>query len=614
MCGIAGWVDWERDLRHQQQVLRAMADALAHRGPDAEGAWVSARAGLVHRRLIVIDPEGGVQPMVRTKGEQAYVLVYNGELYNTAELQHELTARGHRLLTRSDTEALLLSYLEWGPACVERLNGIFAFAIWDAAKEELFLARDRLGVKPLFFAQRGSSFLFASELKSLLAHPAVEPEIDAEGLAEIFVMGPSRTPGHGVFRHVRELKPGWQMFVSRHRVLERPYWRLESAPHPDDFPTTVARVRELVQDAVERQLISDVPICTLLSGGLDSSTITAFAAGALTRDGRGPLHTWSIDYVDNDRYFRPTAFQPNPDAPWVARVSNALGTVHHTVFIDTPDLVAALRDAVVARDLPGMADVDASLLLFSRAIKEKATVGLSGECADEVFGGYPWFYREEAQRAKTFPWMRNLPARIRLFSRELVDLVQPETYLARRYQEALDEVPRLPGEPPQDAKVRELFYLNLTRWMPTLLDRKDRMSMAAGLELRVPFCDHRIVEYLWNVPWAMKFYQQREKGLLRHALAGVLPASVLWRKKSPYPKTHHPLYWETVKRLVLSILEDPASPLRPFVNATAIREWAEQDPSAPELPLFGQLMGRPQFFAYLVQVDHWMRTYNVRVV
>jgi Asparagine synthase (glutamine-hydrolyzing) len=326
------------------------------------------------------------------------------------------------------------------------------------------------------------------------------------------------------------------------------------------------------------------------------------------------LHTWSIDYVDNDRYFRPTAFQPNPDAPWVTRVSNALGTVHHTVFIDTPDLVAALRDAVVARDLPGMADVDASLLLFSRAIKEKATVGLSGECADEVFGGYPWFYREETQRAKTFPWMRNLPARIRLFSRELVDLVQPETYLDRRYQEALDEVPRLPGEPPQDAKVRELFYLNLTRWMPTLLDRKDRMSMAAGLELRVPFCDHRIVEYLWNVPWAMKFYQQREKGLLRHALAGVLPANVLWRKKSPYPKTYHPLYWETVKRLVLSILEDPTSPLRPFVNATAIREWAEQDPSAPEVPLFGQLMGRPQFFAYLVQVDHWMRTYNVRVV
>lgn len=611
MCGITGWIDWEVDLTRQLPILAAMTETLSNRGPDATGTWLSPRAALGHRRLIVVDPTGGGQPMIRRRGDHSYVITYNGELYNTPELRRELESRGHFFQSTSDTEVLLVAYIEWGPACVERLNGIFAFGIWNEREQNLFLARDRLGVKPLFYAQRGTAFLFGSELKALLAHPAVEPVVDTEGLAEIFALGPARTPGHGVFCGIREVKPGHCLVYDRKGIHARQYWTLESRPHPDDLDTTAAWVRELLQDAVQRQLVADVPVCTLLSGGLDSSALTAFAAGAFRRTGLGPIHTYSIDYVGNDAHFRVNEFQPNSDAPWVQRVSQFLGTNHHPVTIDTPQLVEALTTAVRAGDRPGMADVDSSLYLFCREVKKEATVALSGECADEVFGGYPWFHREEDVAARTFPWCRRLKERMQLLSPELVERIYPEKYLAERYQEALDEVPRLPGEEPREARMRELLYLNLFRWMPTLLDRKDRMSMATGLEVRVPYCDHRLVEYVWNIPWAMKTCDQMAKGILRRALAGVLPDDVLSRRKSPYPKTHNPTYLAAVRDWLLQILDDPRSPLLPFIDVGIVRNFARSATETTNLPWFGQLMNVPQLFAYLTQVDTWLREYRV---
>lgn len=635
MCGIAGWVDYSRDLTHERRVVEAMGATMACRGPDDAGSWGCPHALFAHRRLVVVDPRGGRQPMIRRRGEDVYVVVYNGELYNTGELRSELVALGHRFEGYSDTEVLLRSYMAWGPRCVEKLNGIFAFAVWDDARQRLFLARDRLGVKPLFYAQRGAGLLFASELKALLAHPAVPPELDAEGLAEVLVMGPGRTPGHGVFRGVRELRPGWYLVAepdgavpvagdsagegpgvpvltrpARARLRSGPYWALESRPHRDDLETTVATVRELLEDSVRRQLVSDVPIGVLLSGGIDSSAVTAFAAPALRERGMA-VRTFSVDYADNARHFRPSEFQPDPDAPWVQRVARHLGTVHRSVVVDSGELVDALDRAVLARDLPGMADVDASLLLFSREVKKEATVALSGECADEVFGGYPWFWREEDLSAPTFPWTRRLEVRLGLLSPEVVAAIRPEEYLAQRYREALAEVPRLEGEPPRPARLREVAYLSLTRFMATLLDRKDRMSMAVGLEVRVPYCDHRIVEYVWNVPWPMKFCGGREKGLLRRALQGVLPEDVLARRKSPYPKTHHPAYAEGVRRRLRAILDDPSSPLRLLVDGRAARELVEGGADALDVPWYGQLMTGPQLMAYLVQLDTWMRAYRV---
>lgn len=614
MCGITGWVDWERDLSEEQQTLRTMTETLRLRGPDAGAIWTSGPVGFGHQRLIVVDPAGGAQPMSRKRGDRTYTLVYNGELYNTEELRRELISRGHSFQGHSDTEVLLLSFIEWGETCVEKLNGIFAFAIWNEREQTLFLARDRLGVKPLFYAVRNGAFLFASEIKALLAHPLVQPEIDREGLAEIFALSPARTPGHGVFKGVREVRPGWCLTVRRSGLRQRPYWTLQSRPHEDDWDTTVEKVRHLVVDSIERQLVADVPVATLLSGGLDSSVISAVTARYFQQKGRGPLHTYSIDYVGNASHFQANDFQPDEDAPWVQQVSAFIGSHHHTVLVDTPELVEALKLAVHARDLPGMTDIDASLYLFCREIKRDVTVVLSGECADEVFGGYPWFHREDALQTDTFPWAVRTADRARWLSPEWRDIVQPEAYVRQRYLETLKEVPRLPNEKPETAKRREMAYLNLTWFMNTLLDRKDRMSMAASLEARVPFCDHRIVEYVWNIPWEMKAWGRREKGLLRKAMEGILPSDVLWRKKSPYPKTYNPAYDEAARAWLLEVLDDPQSPLLQFIDVNAVRTLANEDASASGVPWFGQLMSRPQLFAYLASVDYWMRAYRVRIV
>ncbi|WP_088186917.1 asparagine synthase (glutamine-hydrolyzing) [Desulfosporosinus sp. FKA] len=627
MCGIVGWIDWKRDLSSQQEVLNSMTQTLTPRGPDAEGYWFSPRAALGHRRLIVVDPEGGLQPMSRQRGEYTYTLIYNGELYNTQDVRSELQRLGYHFEGHSDTEVVLISYLEWGPSCVERLNGIFAFGIWDSKSQHLFAARDRMGVKPLFYSEQKGYMLFASEIKAILKHPEISPLLGKNGLAEVFLIGPARTPGNGVFEGISELRPGHSMIYSNNGLKIYQYWSLPNNIHTDDLDQTSTKIRNLFLDTVQRQLVSDVPIGTLLSGGLDSSAITAIAANTLAYQGKGPLPTFSVDYADNDKYFKPNDFQPGADGPWIKRMSEAFSTQHTNCTFSIPDLVEALKTAATARDLPGMADVDSSLFLFSREIKKHVTVGLSGECADEVFGGYPWFHRPDSLAAETFPWALHVENRLQVLSPELIEFLQPYDYIRERYEEALAEISKLPGNAPvhqdsrtveerqREARSREISYLTLTRFMPTLLDRKDRMTMATGLEVRVPFCDHRIVEYAWNIPWEMKALEGREKGLLRHALTGVLPEDVLWRRKSPYPKTHHPAYLQAVRSWLKEIVADPSSPLLPLINLPALKDLMKLSDTLPSgRPWFGQLMDIPQLFAFLIQVDFWLREKEIQIL
>lgn len=614
MCGISGWVDWELDLTGELKTIQNMNLRLSHRGPDADGIWRSASVALAHRRLVVVDPEGGAQPMTRSRQGSIYTIVYNGELYNTPELRRELQARGCIFETaNSDTETLLLAYMEWGPACVEKFNGIFAFAIWDEDRESLFMARDRLGVKPLFYNPRDTGLLFASELKALLAHPWVEPDIDEEGLAELLLMGPSRTPGHAVFRGIKELRPGHSLIFNRGGINIQRYWALESHPHEDDLIKTADTVRQLFIDTVTRQLVADVPVCTLLSGGLDSSAITAVAAGEFRKSGRDRLHSFSVDYQGNQEYFRPSHFQPDSDAAWVELVSAHLGTEHHQIKLGNKELADALEAAMIANDLPGMADIDSSLYLFCREIKKQATVALSGECADEIFGGYPWFYDRQMLGSDTFPWIRMIDARMDFLSPEIVARIRPREYLADRYREAVGETPLLPGENTQAARTRQMFYLNITRFMPTLLDRKDRMSMACGLEVRVPFSDHRLLQYVWNIPWEMKTCDNMPKGILRRAMRGVLPEAVLNRPKSPYPKTHHPQYLALMRERLNNILNDSSSLLLDIINANALKEILAGSSNVMPRPFFGQLMGEAQYLAFLIQLDTWLRMYKVKI-
>lgn len=604
MCGIAGLVG---DIP-SRTILERMQRTMRRRGPDQEGIWQGDSAALIHARLAVIDIEGGRQPMIRRIGENQYCMVYNGELYNTAELRRRLEACGHSFSTHSDTEVVLASYLEWGEACLELFNGIYAFAVWDIRKQSLFFARDRIGVKPLFFTEKNGNFLFASEIKTLLAHPDIDARIDADAVAELMLVGPGRTPGYGVFCGIREVPAGWcGTYSQRDGVRLRQYWKLEDREHTDSTEETVARVRELVCDAVERQLVSDVPLCTFLSGGLDSSIISAIAARAYAANGQ-KLHTVSVTYRDNDKYFQKSHFQPNSDDAFISKMNEAIGAENHLVVIDTPQLVQALFEAVEARDLPGMADVDASLLLFCREIRKIGTVALSGECADEIFGGYPWYRDADVRRRQGFPWAQSTEYRVSFLRDEWQEQIDAAAYVDAKYQKTIAEVQPVGVRNDDDRRIREMTRLNMSWFMQTLLDRKDRMSMFSGLEVRVPFCDHRIAEYLYSVPWHVKDLDGMEKGLLREAVRGLLPEEIRTRKKSPYPKTHNPAYLRAVSNLLRQVLDEGTSPIFDIVKKEALEQLLTEQRAQP---WYGQLMQTPQTIAYFLQLHHWMALYHV---
>lgn len=613
MCGIAGWIDWEINLKNNEETILKMTRLLDKRGPDAEGVWVSDKALIGHRRLTVVDPEGGSQPMIREFFNNKYIITYNGELYNTEELRNELIAKGHKFYSKSDTEVLLVSYIEWEENCVDKLNGIYAFGIWDQNEQTLFIARDRAGVKPLFYRELDTGLIFASEIKSLLAHPAVEPEIDINGISELFLIGPARTPGCGVFKNIFELKPGYSMKYTKEGKYITKYWDFKSYQHIDDIPTTIITLKELLKNSITRQLTADVPVCTFLSGGLDSSAITAFAANEFNKNGN-QLHTFSIGYKDNDKYFTPNSFEPDSDEAWIETVSKMYGTYHHYITIDTPKLFEALDDAVCAKDLPGMTDIDSSLYLFCKEVKKHATVALSGECADEIFGGYPWFTKDELINSETFPWSKNIALRKNIMIPYLREKVDTEEYINSRYKDTLRDVPEVEGENPLEARMKQIFYLNIKWFMTTLLDRKDRMSMATGLEVRVPFCDHRLMEYVWNIPWKIKYLNNREKGLLRQSLKGVLPNSIIERKKSPYPKTHNPSYYIAVKNALREILEDSTMPVHSLIDTGYLLNMLNNDTMKTDSPWFGQLMNIPQLYAYILQINQWLIKYKVRLI
>lgn len=613
MCGIAGFCsfdgDYRQDARRWTQVLVEMRTAIAHRGRDQTGEYLRGHVGLAHTRLSIRDLSGGAQPMVRRRGEGEYGIVYNGEIYNAQELKEKLEGRGYRFETTCDTEVILCGYMEYGMEVAKKLNGIFAFAVWDEKRDALFLCRDRMGVKPLFYALEGDTLVFGSEPKALFAHPQIEPRADLDSFREIFGLGPARTPGCGVFRGLREVKPGCIVAYTREGLRERPYWTLEARPHTDSYEQTVETVSWLLRDAVERQLVSDVPVCSFLSGGIDSTVVTAIACNQLRAQGH-TLNTFSFDFTHNDDCFQSNAFQPSRDRPYVDQVL-ALYPLHHTYLeCDEATLADLLGDAVRMKDLPGMTDVDASLLYFCGLVKRHNKVALTGECADEIFGGYPWFYRKELLHADGFPWSWDLSARTALLSQEAIRELDLEDYVHQAYQDTLAQVPALPGERGEARREREMSFLNLRWFMQTLLDRMDRTSMAWGLEARVPFADHRIVEYVYNVPWSMKYQDGMEKKLLRDACKDLLPPELLYRKKSPYPKTYSPVYEALLAQRFERMLADPQAPVHRFLDPEKARRFLAQ-PKDYGKPWFGQLMAGPQMLAYFLQVNDWMVRYGV---
>ena len=606
MCAIAGMIALTAD----ECLMQSMLNTMKRRGPDSTGRYQNQECTLLHARLVVIDPAGGCQPMTLSWGDECYTIVYNGELYNTPELRRELSALGHHFAGHSDTEVLLHGYAQWGQDVLDKCNGIFAFAVWEEKTHRLFLARDRMGVKPLFYKEHDGGLIFASELKTILRYPTVRAELDEQGAAEILLLGPGRTPGCGVLRGIMELKPGWCGYYEKGHLQLHQYWHLRDREHTESFEETAEHVRDLVLDAIRRQMVSDVPIGTFLSGGLDSSLITAVCAKELGENGKS-LSTFSVDYVDNDKYFVPNAFQPNSDGYYIRLMQGALQTDHHWCVLNSEDLASSLEEATYARDLPGMADVDFSLLAFCKRIREHVTVALSGECADEIFGGYPWYRDPKVRDTDGFPWAQNTAQRCAILSSELRAKINGMDYVRQRYLETCRQSDILPGTSALERRMKEMVNLNQNWFMQTLLDRKDRMSMYSGLEVRVPFCDHRIAEYLYGVPWEFKDWQGREKGLLRYAMEGWLPEEVMWRKKSPYPKTYDPTYLVMMSKRLEDLLADPNAPLFSLITRQGAIDIMTQD---GPWPWYGQLMRKPQTIAYLLQIDHWLRSNHVDIL
>ncbi|KAA5832603.1 asparagine synthase (glutamine-hydrolyzing) [Saccharopolyspora hirsuta] len=585
MCGISGWIDFQRDLTREQLAIDAMCDTMSCRGPDARGTWVAPHAALGHRRLAIIDLPGGTQPMTSPDGD--VVIVYSGEAYNFTELRDELRRRGHQFTTDSDTEVVLHGYLEWGPQVAEHLNGMFAFAVWDTRTEQLLLVRDRMGIKPLYYYPTEQGVLFGSEPKAILANPLAEKVVDADGLRELFA--PVKTPRHAVWSGMREVEPGTVVTVDRTGLREHTYWQLRATEHTDDQETTVRRVRELLDDIVARQLISDVPRCVLLSGGLDSSAITALAGLELRRSGE-QVRSFAVDFLGQAENFVPDELRATPDTPYVHDVAEHVGSLHQDIVLD-PDALAdpaVRRAAVQARDLPmGLGDMDQSLYLLFKSIREHSTVALSGESADEVFGGYKWFHDPAVREADTFPWFAAVRTQqgqqASVLAPHVTEALDLESFVADSYRTAIAAVPTLDGESGLERRMREISHLHLTRFVRVLLDRKDRMSMAVGLEVRVPFCDHRLVEYVFNAPWSLKTFDGREKSLLRHAAADALPKSVVERVKSPYPSTQDPKYAAVLQGQVADLAATGNEALS-LLDGGWLREALAKDPANIDTP------------------------------
>ncbi|MFI2238491.1 asparagine synthase (glutamine-hydrolyzing) [Streptomyces chrestomyceticus] len=622
MCGITGWVDFARDLSREGGVVGAMSDTMACRGPDASGVWTDVRVAFGHRRLAVIDLEGGAQPMSVPGGDDAAhaVVTFSGELYNYRELRRELSSRGHRFRTASDTEVLLRGYLEWGEKCVDHFNGMFAYGLWDARSQELHLVRDRLGIKPLYYCPTPDGVVFGSEPKAILAHPGISATVGLDGLREM--LATVKTPEHAVFDGMYEVRPGSALRVTRSGIVRRRYWALEAREHTDDLAATIRTVRELLADTVSRQLVADVPLCTLLSGGLDSSAVTALAAKSLKEEGRGAVRSFAVDFTAPDDVRHNTnVMHRSPDAPYAAAMARHVGADHTTLMLDTAQLMSPVTRAAVpqACDMPGaiLGDGFASLYLLFRAVRDRSTVALSGEAADELFGGYAWFHDEALRRARQFPWVAAgfdfAPMLRGLLDPGLLDALDLRSYREDSYRSALAEVPRPAGESPLDRRMREITYLNITRFVPLLLDRKDRMSMATGLEVRVPFCDHRLVQYAFNIPWRLKSYDGREKSLLRAATRDLLPTAVAQRHKSAYPVTHDPAYDRALRTELAGIVRDPRSPVLPLLDQDRLPELADAHAAVGNAGADRGGWVHRGALELVSQLNTWLGTHDLRI-
>lgn len=603
MCGILCMYNHEESLNEQIPMFKSMLALMNKRGPDASNIEYHNHVLLGHCRLSIIDIEGGSQPFQYTYNGIQYSITFNGEIYNMEELKVKLINEGFHFYSQSDVEVALVSYIAYGEKCLDMFEGIFAFAI--SYQDQLFIARDHLGVKPIFYYFKNNMFIVASEVKCILQY-LQKAVVNEEGLKELLGLGPSVTPGKTIYKDIYSVRPGHWLKMDKGFLETKRYWLVPRTVHSQSYSETVKEVRRLVNKSIHQQLLSDVPISCMLSGGLDSSIITAVSSQYVRN-----LATYSVDYQDQEKYFKPYDYQTTRDSHYIEEMTSMYNTKHQDVVLSQKDLVLALKDSLIARDAPGMADIDSSLLLFSKEIQKQHKVVLSGECADELFGGYPWFYKEELYSLQHFPWILDIDKRIDLLS-DFAKSLDIKQYILKQYQQSLSEIDYQDSNF-GDTNKRKTIYLNIEWFMQTLLTRGDSQTMNASIELRVPFASKEIVEYMYNVPWTYMHHKGKEKGLLRDAFKDFLPDDIYDRKKNPYPKTHSPIYTALIKELLLDSLNDPANILYLLFNIDKLKEMIENDGKDFTVPWFGQLMMGPQLLAYFYQIYLWGKLYHIEI-
>jgi len=591
MSGLTGFYrpsgGYDKQPEQSAAVLADMCAALKKRG----GANQSARI-LPH--ACIAQTAKGAETVLRVPHEGASACIaLDGELYHSCGVGADAADYVLRLILREGIDA------------IDCLNGAFAGAAYVESEQRLYLFRDHLGVKPLFFARFDGGVLFGSEIKAILRYPGFTARVSREGLCEVLGLGPARRELSGVFEDVYSVLPGHYAVFDADGFHQVKYWGLDSFPSAESFDEAARTTAGLLQDAVARR--GGGRKCAFMSGGLDSGLVTALLATNQT----APVDTFSFDFVDSDKHFQANDFQSQRDRPYVEQMVRLLGTRHSFLECDSDELADALEDAMRARDLPGMADIDASLLVFARRVAEDFDVALTGECADEIFNGYPWFHKADLMETNGFPWSNDYEMRTAFLRAEVKDTLDVEGFARGAYAASVASVPTLFGEDAARAKERELSFLTQKWIMPTLVDRTDRMCAAAGLGARVPFADKRLVEYAWNLPAAIK-NRGGVKGLLRAGFAGLLPEELLWRKKNPYPKTYNPHFEKLLAARLLDVLSDPNAPIRALADVDRVRAFiaGEKDYGRP---WYGQLMAGPQLLGYWLQMNAWLKAYRIEI-
>lgn len=616
MSGIAGFYQTTEDYSRtpEPQVrLEKMAESLCRRGPKNRNTWISSHIGLVHTSSHILSEHYPMQPFVLKNAKGCGILSYDGTLTNAKELGTALPASGI-LQPVSDPELILTGYLSMGSSFFHKLRGMFSFALYDSNTDTLYLVRDQLGLKPLFYQQLEHEIVFGSEPKALFAS-GIKPKLNHDSFGEIFGLGPARTHGNGVFAGMKEVEPGHFLTItpssasSGFRCQDTVYWRLSSHPHEDSYETTVEKVSSMVQDCILRNVPTDMSFCTLLSGGLDSSLVSAVCNEECRRRGMS-LETYSFDFIGNHENFEPNDFQSSLDRPYVEKMVKHLNSSHIFLECDNLTQTDGLFQAVDARDLPCMADVESSLLFFCSLVSIRHETALTGECADEIFGGYPWFHNQDLWEKDSFPWSYDMDARTSLLDPEFTKEHHILEYAKDAYHTSLSRTPYLPEENAEEQRRREISWLTIQWFMATLGNRMDRTSMYSGLEARCPYADCDLLSYVFQIPWDMKCHNGQRKSLLIETGKQLLPEDVLLRKKSPYPKTYDKGYELLLSNRLRDVIQNPASPLLNIINKKAVEQFLES-PKDYGRPWYGQLMAGPQMIAYLLQVNYWMEKYQL---